>query len=197
MRISGSGGDAMTQLGTTSSVSAGRFSRWNLFGSSLPASGSSRTLFGSISDDEQTGLIAAVVYDGVHQTTPVGDSDVATGGTTASTTIAPGDGLTATLTTLAGDKVVGIISAITLGGVNAIVSVTGTGITVVTQDDMLLEHLIIVEVDAVGSSTTVAPTITFTSSTDAQFEMRTYVVQAAAGGGQAPRSMHQHRLRRA
>jgi hypothetical protein len=183
MLIGTGGGDSMTQLGTTSTVGAGRFSRWDLYGSSLPAAGSSRILYGVISEEEAVAMIQAAVYNGVHQTTPVGDTDVATGGTEASTTIGPSDGLTLTLTTVSGDKVIGIIAITGSTPALTISSITGTGVTNRVSDSQQLEHLAIIEVDATTTSTTIAPTVTFSAANDTSFEMRAYVLQAAGGSG--------------
>lgn len=180
MRISGSGGDLMTQIGTTDSIGPARMSVWNLYGSNLPATGSARTLYGLLAGDvpEPTGLISGAVYTGVHQTTPIGDSDVATGSNSGGTTVVPGDGLTLTLTTVSGDRVVGFIG-VTCSG---IVTVSGvTGVDEYLAESQVLEQLIRVDIAATGTSTVLAPTITFSAATDASFTMRAYVLQGAAG----------------
>lgn len=172
MRISGSAGDLMTQLGATSAIGLNRFSRWNLFGGGLPASGASRVLYGLMSAIQSVGMIAGAVYNGVNQATPIGADGVDTGAATEATI----SGVSITLATAAGDKVVGIL-AVTVTSIVTTSSITG--VTVRTQEDLVLDHLYVVEVDAVGTSTTIAPVVTLSASTDNNWEFRAYVIQAA------------------
>jgi hypothetical protein len=176
MLIGTSGGDSMTQNGTTSTVGAAVFSRWTLYGSSLPASGSSRILYGVMDTQDQVGIIGAVVYNGVNQSTPIGDTDVATGGESGVTSVNP----SLTLTTVSGDKVVGVFCS-TNTGIYTLSSITGA--TTRVNESIGLENLAIVEVDATTTSTTINPTFTYSATNDPNWEFRAYVIQASGATG--------------
>lgn len=81
MRWGGSGGTALTQIGTTLNVTG---DVWRVAAAGLiaPATGSN-TLYGALSAGPYDFMITGATWTGVHQTTPIGTSASATGtGTT-------------------------------------------------------------------------------------------------------------------
>lgn len=180
MRISGSGGSNMTQVGTTTTFGAAKSSVWSL---ASPGTGSSRVLYGEFSEEEAVAIIGAAVYTGALSS--FRDTDTTSGSTSASTTITPGNGLTLTLTTSPGDVIVGLIN-ITGSTPLTISSVTGVDATR-TSEVQQVEFQIIVELAAGGGATTViAPTVTFSGSNDTLFTFDAVVLQPAGGGGGSP-----------
>lgn len=178
-------GVAMTaQLGSTANINgdtSATVSRWNLFGSGEPAAGSSRTLVGTLSTLQSVGMIAAVVYTGVNQTTPVSSTPTATTDSWSSVTeVTPHPAITGTTTT--GGKLIAVLSLNSSTG-GAPSSVTGTGVTVrppvATQNG---NSLYIVEKDDTGGSTTIDLTVTFGASGDGNWRLDAYAIQEAGGG---------------
>lgn len=174
---------SMTQLGTTAQVNGGattRVSRWNLFGSSEPASGSSRTLAGALSALQNIGLIAAAVYNGVDQTTPVSSTPTATENSWSGVTeVTPHPSITAT--TVTGGKLIAILTMENDTGA-APASITGTGVTVRAEKNANGNSLYILEKDDTSGSTTIDMTVTFATSTGT-WRMDAYAIQPAGGGG--------------
>ncbi len=194
-------GVSMTQLGTTASEAIGtmQVSRWNLFGSGEPASGSSRTLAGSLTVNvpQGVGMIAAAVYNGVDQTTPVNSTPTAVTNTfSGDTEVTPHPAITGT--TVSGGKLIALLTMENSSG-GAPASITGTGVTVRAESHRNGNSIYLLEKDDTSLSTTIDLTITFGAATDGSWRFDAYAIQPAVGGGgggQPPRAMAQYRRRR-
>lgn len=168
---------SMTQLGTTGNVdgdTSSGVSRWNLI---APATGSSMTLVGTLSTIQSVGLIAAAVYTGVHQTTPVNSTPTATQGNWSGVTeVTPHPAIT--VTTVTNGKAVAVLSLMSSTG-GAPASVTGTGVTVRASATQNGNTIYILEKDDTGGSTTFDLTVTFGASGDGSWRLDAYGVQPA------------------
>lgn len=174
-------GVSMTQLGTTAAEAGGTMgvSRWNLFGSGEPAAGSARNLAGSLTVNvpQSVGIIAASVYTGVHQTTPINSTPTAVTGTfSGDTEVTPHPAITGT--TVSGGKLVAVLSMENSSG-GAPASISGTGVTVRATRTQNGNSLYILEKDDTGGSTTIDLTITFGAATDGSWRLDAYAVQPA------------------
>lgn len=148
--------EALSQLGTTElffSDAAGI----SLWGRTNPGTGASRTLTGTVASSEPLLGIGGIVYDGVDQTTPTRDVDQGDGTGTGATSASP----SLTLTTESGDRVVMVVALRLEAGNTA----TSSGETEqVGSNNGAGTHIFIFDKTASGTSTTINPTLSFTTS---------------------------------
>lgn len=177
-------GVSMTQLGSTATIFGGgstAVSRWNLFGGGEPAAGSSRTLVGTLSTIQSVGLIGAVVYTGVNQTTPISSTPTATENNWDTLTeVSPHPAITATTTT--GGKLVALLT-MENGGGGAPASISGTGVTIRCERHLNGNSFYILEKDNTGGTTTIDMTVTFAAAQSGSWRIDAYAIQEAAGSG--------------
>lgn len=163
-------GAGMSQEGSAATVGAARVSRWSLV---APASGSARTLTGTLSDEDSTHLIATAVYNGVSQTTPINSTAAPTTGSfSGATSISP----SITVTTVSGGKAVVVFSMNKIDTGANTWDCSGSGATIRTNEQLILETLVILEKDNTGGSTTISCNVTFATA-DGDWRMDGYGVQ--------------------
>lgn len=166
---------SMTQLGSTADIeddTSANVSRWNL---TNPASGSSMTLVGTLSNEDSVALLIGAAFNGVNQTTPVNSTPTAVEGSWATdTTLNSADGLTITTTTVTNGMAVAVI--VLRRSDTTTPSITpGSGETCI-EVHAILESFYLCRKANTGGSTTISPSITFPSS-DGSFRMDAYGVQ--------------------
>lgn len=176
MKWDGSGGTALTQIGSTLTIgSFGRLGAYRL----IAPTASSLTLYGSFDGAADSAALGGDSYTGVDQTTPVGTPATNTGAIASSS----GDA-TVTITTTVGDLVVAGLYLYD-NSFHSPASAPGGSPTPTeryeagTADELMA----IQEVVATGSSTTVTFTVTGTTTMDAFWGIIAFVVNPVAGGG--------------
>lgn len=176
-------GVSMTQQGSAATIfgdGSSRVTRWTLLN---PTSGSSITLAGALSAIQSVGMIAAAVYNGVHQTTPISSTPTATEDNWESVTeVTPHPIITGT--TVTGGMLVAVLT-MTSGSGGPPSSVTGTGVTVHTVATQNGNSMYIVEKADTSGSTTIDLTVTFAASGDGSWRLDAYALQPSGGGGSA------------
>lgn len=167
VRWGGSGGTTLTKQGST--VTIGSFGALSMYSLVAPTAQSSTSyyLWPSAQDETAAGTMALT---GVNQTTPLGPIATASGNGTSSLS-AP-----VTVTSVAGDLVVGAIWLVDTGG--AARTITGDGTTLYSDILSPYEYMLVQSKVATGTSTTL--TFTISGSTDASV---TWGIIAAAVKG--------------
>jgi len=171
MRISGSGGTPMPELGAEATVDGS--ARVSTYGLVAPGSGASRVLYGLISEVDSNGSIAGAAYYNVHQTTPVNSTATPTNEAFASqTSRAP----SITVTTTTNGSAVAVLYL--HRGTTDTPSISGctSGATVRATIHSIQETIWIIDRPDASGSTTIACTISFLSASG-EWYMRGYGVQ--------------------
>lgn len=178
MKWRGSGGTALTQIGSTLDVgTGGRLSTWRL----IAPDAVSDTIYGLLSDSDDEVAIGGVSYTGVDQTTPVGTPVTNTGTIVGS---ASGN-MTATVTTTAGDLVVAVFWLVATSAANPDLTPNGTptptGRYDIETTQLGFEALQVQEVVATGTSTTVSCQYSSGGSFSGDWGVIAFVVNASGG----------------
>lgn len=166
---------ALSQLGTDQAA-FGVLIRSTIWGLVAPGTGANRTLTATFASSTLLSAVGGIVYDGVDQTTPTRDVDQgSTDSGAPGTSVSP----SLTLTTESGDRVVMLIimrhadaGAVTVSGETERVNGNGSGSI----------NVIVVDKTASGTSTTINPTLSF-SSADYQLAYFAVALRPAGGGG--------------
>jgi hypothetical protein len=145
-----------------------------------PGSGASKTGVGTISASTDRTYAAAIVLNGVHQTTPKNSTPTPTTGLFEDPTFTGSASIT--VTTVTNGKAVGVLNITNTGGVN--VTVTGTGGTTVrTVENFSVGTLAILERDDNAGSTVLSADLATTAG-NTGWTIHAWGIQpsAAAGG---------------
>jgi len=173
MEWQGSGGTALTQIGSTYSAGAViRMSAWRL----LAPTATTNTLYGNWAASQTIGSVGGASYSGVNQSSPTGTLTTNTG------TVSNNFGFNATVdvTTTAGDIVIACVFIFDNNGSTPIL--TANNGTLRWKNEASINSMGIQEVTAVGATTTVSCAIAPTSSNiSGDWGMIAFVINAASG----------------
>lgn len=181
MKWQGSGGTALTQIGSTLSVgSFNRISAWQL----IAPTAATDAIYGNWSASQDECSICGIDYTGVNQTTPAGTPVTNTGTWTG----AGSTDMTVAITTAVGDVVLAIFCAFDGNGNSPLLTPNGTpagtGRYEVEGTQMTFESVQVQEVVATGTTTTVSCAVQTTSgNASGDWGVIAFVVNAASGGG--------------
>lgn len=180
MKWGGSGGTALTQIGSTLTVgSPGRLSAWRL----IAPTAASQTLYGNWAASQDESCIGGVSYTGVDQTTPVGTPATNTGSFAGVTS----GNATVNVTTVSGDLVVACFWVVAQSAADPQMTPNGTPTPTGRYEcegaQLTYEALQVQEVVATGTTTTVSCQYSSGAAFSGDWGVIAFVVNAAAGGG--------------
>ena len=179
MKWGGSGGTALTQVGTSLNIGANaRLSAWRL----IAPTAASQTLYGEFAATQDEVAIGGTSYTGVDQTTPLGTAVTNTGTFSGSS----GFNATITVTTVVGDVVWAVFWVLDGNGNSPLMTPngtpSGTGRYEIEGAQLTFEAMQIQEVVATGTSTVVSCAVAPTSGTmTGDWGGIAFVVNSASG----------------
>lgn len=176
-------GVAMSPIGSAIAVNAARLSTWGLV---APSDAAGQNFAATFSDQEQVGILGGAVYNGVHQSTPIGTVvDSADTEFSAQTSISP----TATATTVTDGMAHGVIVVFTENPATPDTITPATGCTIIDTETRGLNTLVTVRRPDNAGSTAVGCTLTYAAAQSGNWRVRAIPIQPAAGGAAAAKQL--------